>query len=260
MKIASWNVNSIRARLDHVQRWLEQAKPDVLCLQETKVPDSEFPSETFSHLGYEVVRAGQKTYNGVAILSRTPLTDVRVGLTGEEEGADRRLIAATTQGVRVVCAYVPNGKTLDSPSYQEKLRWLEQLRETLEADWSPHRPLALCGDFNVAREASDVFDPDKMAGQIHFSEPEHQALQRVLEFGLSDSFRLKHHEPKRFSWWDYRMGSFRRDRGLRIDYVFVTAPIRDALIEADIDREPRGWERPSDHTPVWIDFSHPKTA
>jgi exodeoxyribonuclease-3 len=190
----------------------------------------------------------------VAILARHPLRDVRLGLVDQTEEEDRRLISASVEGVRVLCAYVPNGKTLDSPSYSEKLAWLSRLKRTLEDQGGSDQPLALCGDFNIAGDDRDVFDVEKMRGQVHFSEAEHQSLREVLDFGLFDSFRELHDEAERYSWWDYRMGSYRRNRGLRIDYVFVTEPIRKGLTVADIDREPRGWEKPSDHAPVWIEF------
>lgn len=254
MRIASWNVNSVRARLEQVQRWLREAQPDVLCLQETKVIDDEFPADTFSRAGYDVVHAGQKTYNGVAILSRRPSEEVRVGLDDAPPEEERRLIAATIAGVRIISCYVPNGKSLDSPSYEHKLKWLGRLRKTLEANWSPQEPLALCGDFNIARDERDVFDAEKMRGQLHFSPAEHTALSEVLDFGLQDSLREKTDEGGLFSWWDYRMGAFRRNRGLRIDYVFITEPLRKILVDAHIDRSTRGWEKPSDHAPMVIDL------
>ncbi len=260
LRIASWNVNSIRVRLEHVQRWLREAEPDILCLQETKVTDTEFPSDAFSRAGYDVVHSGQKTYNGVAILSRGPPKDVRIGLEGDEPGEDRRFIAATVAGIRIVCCYVPNGKSLDSPSYTQKIQWLHRLRQTLETDCSPQQPLVLCGDFNVARDERDVFDAEKMKNQIHFSEAERAALDEVLGYGLVDSLRETTQEGGLFSWWDYRMGAFRRNRGLRIDYLFITEPLKGRLEAAQIDRTPRGWERPSDHAPVFIDLHLPGTT
>ncbi len=260
MRIASWNVNSVRARLDHVADWLRAATPDVLCLQETKVVDSEFPSETFARLGYETAHVGQRSYNGVALVSRHPIEDVAVGhsetaLPESTGSTDARLIAGTVGGVRILSAYVPNGKSLDSPSYVEKLDWLARLRRTLDATCSPGHPLALCGDFNIARDARDVFDPALMEGKIHFSAAEKQALDHVLSFGLKDSLRELHHEPGLFSWWDYRMGAFRRNRGLRIDYIFVTEELMERVQSAGIDLEPRTWDKPSDHAPVVIDVS-----
>lgn len=240
--------------MDHVQKWLTQESPDVLCLQETKVPDSEFPTDTFARYGYETVRAGQKSYNGVAILARHPITDVFVGLNGGQDEDDRRLISATVRGVRVMSAYVPNGKSLDSPSFREKLTWLESLRRTLDLHEDPSRPLVLGGDFNVARDDRDVFDAARMRGQIHFTDDEHAAIDRILDFGLKDAFRLVEQEGGLFSWWDYRMMGFQKNRGLRIDYLFVSDPVARSLSRVEIDRNPRAWDKPSDHTPVVLDF------
>jgi len=254
MKIASWNVNSIRARLTHVEDYLRVAAPDVLCLQETKVTDDDFPLETFSRLGYETARIGQKSYNGVALVSKHPISDVRLGLKDAGAHDDARLISGLVQGTRIFSAYIPNGKSLESPSYQDKLLWLTRLRATLEDQADAHLPVALCGDFNIAKEARDVFDPELMEGKIHFSAAEHQALRQIEDFGLIDSFRKLHEEPDLYSWWDYRMGAFRRNRGLRIDYIFVTQPIAQTLRLAAIDRTPRTWDKPSDHAPCVIEF------
>lgn len=255
LKIATWNVNSVRARLGHVTRWLSERQPDVLCLQETKVIDAEFPTDTFSRLGYDVARTGQKSYNGVALISRHRLDDVKLGLCDAAPSEDRRLISATVLGVRIYSAYVPNGKSLDSPSYLEKLAWLRRLQSTLEADPMAHGKLVVCGDFNVARTDLDVFDPAKMRGQLHFSQPEHDAIEDLLSCGLFDALRELHPGERVFSWWDYRMGSFRRDRGLRIDYVFVSEALRPQLTASQVDREPRGWDKPSDHAPVVVELS-----
>jgi exodeoxyribonuclease-3 len=257
MRIATWNVNSIRARFDHVNEWLRSVQPDVLCVQETKVVDSEFPTDTFARLGYETVRVGQRSYNGVALISRHPIEAPSLGLFDATQGEDSRLIAGTILGVRVLSAYVPNGKNLDSPSYLEKLKWLGRLRKTLDATCSPDMPVALGGDFNIARDSRDVFDPEAMAGKIHFSPPEHRALEDVLAFGLEDCFRRREEAAGNFSWWDYRMGAFRRNRGLRIDYIFGTRKIAENLTAATIDKLPRTWEKPSDHAPVVIDFELP---
>lgn len=257
MRIATWNVNSIRARLDHVNDWLRLEAPDVLCVQETKAVDSEFPVETFARLGYETARIGQPSYNGVALISRHPIEQLSLGLADAKPGEDARLIAATILGVRVLSAYVPNGKNLDSPSYTEKLDWLARLRKTLDATCSPDQPVVLGGDFNIARDDRDVFDAEAMRGKIHFSDEEHNAIDEVLAFGLTDCFRLKNSDSGHFSWWDYRMGAFRRNRGLRIDYIFGTKAVTDGLISATIDKVPRSWDKPSDHAPVVIDFELP---
>jgi exodeoxyribonuclease-3 len=254
MRIAAWNVNSIRARIDHLTDWLRAANPDVLCLQETKVVDDDFPADSFSRLGYECTWTGEKTYNGVAILSRHALVDVTIGHADARPDDSSRLIAATVNGVRVLSAYVPNGKTLDSPSYIEKLEWLSRLRRTLDATCKPDQAIVLGGDFNIARDDRDVFEPEQMRGKIHFSEKEHQALNDVLSFGLSDSFRVFTDEAQLFSWWDYRMGAFRRNRGMRIDYLFVSKIVEQGLKNATIDTEPRRWSKPSDHAPVLIEF------
>lgn len=256
MKIASWNVNSIRARMTHVEDYLRLAEPDVLCLQETKVSDHEFPLETFARFGYETVRAGQKSYNGVALLSRLPLSDVHIGLYDGKDSDDARLISAKVGGVVIHSVYVPNGKSLESPAYVEKLAWLDRLATTLESRATPTTPLLVCGDFNIAKDARDVFDPELMADKIHFSAPEHAALARLEQWGLVDSLRHLHQEENLFSWWDYRMGAFRRNRGLRIDYVFVTQPIAQVLRSASIDRTPRNWDKPSDHAPTVVEFDH----
>ena len=250
MRIASWNVNSIRARHDHVQRFLKEASPDVLCLQETKVTDADFPTDTFARAGYETHRTGGKSYNGVAIVSRHPVTDVRIGFVDGSDADERRLISGNVAGLRVMSAYVPNGKALDSPAYEEKLKWLERLAATLRADGAPEVPIALCGDFNVARDDRNVYDPVRWRDNLHVSPRERQALQQLVEVGFHDAFRDSCQEAGHYSWWDYRGGSFERDRGLRIDYVWLSTSARDKLRVCHIDRSPRSWEKPSDHTPV----------
>jgi exodeoxyribonuclease-3 len=255
VKIVSWNVNSIRARVEIVRDFLTRVRPDVLAMQETKVADHEFPTEEFTRLGYAVAFAGQRTYNGVAIASRLPMSDVCVGLFDDGADAERRLIAATIAGVRVMSAYVPNGKAVDLPSFRDKLRWLERLRITLDTrSEGPDAAIALCGDFNVAREDRDVHAPERLRGRLHFHPEEHKALAHLLEFGLFDSLRERDGSPRLYSWWDYRGGDFRENRGLRIDYVFVTAALRARLREAGIDTEPRKLDKPSDHAPVWIEI------
>ena len=254
MRIATWNVNSLRARLDHVERWLSIERPDVLCLQETKVTDDEFPADSFARLGYEAARAGQRSYNGVAILARHHILDVAVGLWGASPTEDSRLIAGTVGKVRVFSAYVPNGKSLHSPSYTEKLAWLARLRQTLDQTCSPTEALVVCGDFNVAHDERDVFDVKLMQDQMHFTKAECAALDQILEFGLHDALRVHEVGGGLYSWWDYRMGAFLRDRGLRIDYLFVSDVVKTALRSVKIDKVPRGWEKPSDHAPVVVDF------
>lgn len=254
MKIATWNVNSIRARHDSVFDWIARTEPDVLCMQETKVVDDDFPTDELLRLGYTVVMSGQKTYNGVAIASRFPLTDVAIGLHDDVGNGESRLIRATVNGVRVYSAYVPNGKSPTNPSFKDKLRWLGRLKQTLEKEATPETPLCVCGDYNIAPEARDVYDPVAMQGQIHFHPEEHEALADLVSFGLVDVFRKHHQEGGLFSWWDYRAGAFRRDAGLRIDYVLATAPLAAKCTAATIDVAPREEEKPSDHAPVIAEF------
>ena len=254
VKIATWNVNGIRARVDQVCAWLSRTGTDVLCMQETKVVDADFPVEPFARLGYALSVAGQPSYNGVAIAARQPLGDVRVGLFDDGGEAEKRALFATVDGVRIVNVYVPNGKGVLLPSFREKLRWLERLRVTLDSSASPEQALCLCGDFNVARDERDVFDPELLRGQLHFHPEERRALERVLDFGLSDAFRRLHAEGGRFSWWDYRGGDFRSNRGLRIDYLFVTQKLSAKLSRAEIDATVRREPKASDHAPVVIEL------
>ena len=255
MKIATWNVNSVLARLPLVLRWLEGARPDVLCLQETKCSDERFPAAEFEKLGYHSLSYGQPTYNGVAIVSRTPATDVQRGFPDEEEGAHARLLAATVEGVRIVNVYVPNGQAVGTDKYEFKLKWLRRLREFLDDEFWADDDVLLCGDFNVAPEDRDTYDPRAWRGRILFSEPEKAALREVSEWGFTDAFRMHVSEGGFYSWWDYRQGSFRLNLGLRIDHVWISEPLAGRCRDCWIDKEPRGWERPSDHTPVVAEFS-----
>jgi exodeoxyribonuclease-3 len=254
VKLATWNVNSIRARHDAVLSWIARVEPDVLCLQETKVEDDEFPTEELLRLGYAVAIAGQKTYNGVAIVSRLPMQDVAIGFIDEDPAA-KRLIRATIAGVRIFSAYVPNGKSPSSPSFAEKLAWLGRLKQTVAAEIAAGRPAVVCGDFNIAPDDRDVYDPVLLRGQIHFHPDEHRALADFLSLDLVDVFRLHHHEAGSFSWWDYRSGGFDRDRGLRIDLVFATRALADRCVGAEIDIAPRRGDKPSDHAPVVATFA-----
>ena len=254
MRIATWNVNSIRARHDLVLDWTRRQMPDVLCLQETKVTDDEFPSAEFQRLGYSVAMAGQRSYNGVAILSRQPMSDVRIGLVDDAPDAPKRLIEATIEGVRVLSAYVPNGQVVDSPPFVEKLRWLERLRVLLDTRHDPGENLVLCGDFNVARDERDVFSPQRFEGKLHYSLAERRALEQVIGFGLVDAFRQHHEESGHFTWWDYRAGAFRLNQGLRIDYIFLTPPLARRSTAALIDVGARRLEKPSDHVPVVVEL------
>ena len=249
MKIATWNVNSLKVRLAHLLQWLEENPVDVLCLQETKLTDDKFPVAEINAAGYHVVFSGQKTYNGVAILSKHPIEDVQKG-NPHFEDEQQRLIAATIAGMRIICAYVPNGQAVDSDKYIYKLAWLESLREWLDEEMRTHEHLAILGDYNIAPDDRDVHDPAEWAGQVLCSDKERAALLALNELGLTDSFRMFEQSEKSFSWWDYRMLGFRRNRGLRIDHILLSKTLAARCTACAIDRVPRKWEQPSDHAPV----------
>lgn len=253
MKIAAWNVNSLKVRLPHLLDWLAEQRPDAVCLQETKVEDHNFPQAEIEAAGYHAVFAGQKTYNGVALLARSEITDVVCG-NPHFDDAQKRLIAGTIDGVRVVCAYIPNGQAVDSDKYRYKLEWLRALTLWLAEEVGAHPQLALCGDFNIAPEDCDVHDPKAWAGQILCSPGEREAFRRLLELGLQDSFRLFEQPEKSYSWWDYRMLGFQKNLGLRIDHILLTSAAAARCTAAGIDRAPRKRERPSDHAPVWAEL------
>lgn len=250
MKIASWNVNSLKVRLPHLLDWLATARPDVVCLQELKLEDANFPRAEIEAAGYHVAFSGQKTYNGVALLARSPIEDV---VRGNPHFPDeqKRLISGTVDGVRVVGAYMPNGQEVGCDKYDYKLRWLDALAEWLDGELRQHPQLALCGDYNIAPDDRDVHDPQRWRDCILVSEPERAAFRRLLALGLSDSFRLFEQPEKTFSWWDYRMLGFQKNLGLRIDMILLSAPLAEKCSAAGVDREPRKRERPSDHAPVW---------
>ena len=251
MKIATWNVNSIRARLDRVFAWTERERPDVLCMQETKVPDEDFPVSRFAGLGYRVETYGQRGYNGVAILSRKPLTRIERGLPGDGPDAQRRLIAATVGGIRVVNVYVPNGQSPESEKFVFKLEWLARLRDYLKtALEEPEAPLLLLVDFNIAPDDRDVHDPARWRGKIHFHPREHEALAYVMEWGFSDLLRKHHEEGGLFTWWDYRMLAFPKNHGLRIDLILGTKTMHQRCKSVTLYRDERKGEHPSDHIPV----------
>jgi exodeoxyribonuclease III len=254
MKIASWNVNSLNVRLPHLLRWLEQAAPDVVALQETKLEDDRFPRQALLEAGYHSAFCGQKTYNGVALLSRTPFAGECLTAIPGFEDPQKRVIAAGVGGVRIVNLYVVNGEAVGSEKFAYKLRWLAAVRAWLARELRDHPQLVVLGDFNIAPDDRDVHDPKRWHEKILCSTPEREALAALLELGLHDGFRLHHDEGGHYSWWDYRLAAFRRGWGLRIDLVLVGAALRDRCRAAGIDLEPRGWERPSDHTPVWIDL------
>ena len=255
MKIATWNVNSILARQTHVVRWLDLARPDVLCIQETKCVDEKFPAQLFEDVGYTAESFGQAAYNGVAILSRLKYENVQRGMPDDDPDAQARVIAATVQGIRIVNVYVPNGQAVDTEKYYFKLEWMKRLRRYFDSRYKTSEPVLLCGDFNVAPEDRDVHDPQLWRGRILFSEPEHDALASIKNWGFVDAFRLHNQEDKQFSWWDYRAGAFRRNLGLRIDHVWVSEPLARQSTSVLIDKEPRRWEKPSDHAPVVAEFA-----
>jgi len=247
--IATWNVNSLRVRLPQVLKWCEMKAPDILALQEIKLQDEQFPLEEINAAGYQAVFAGQKTYNGVAILSRTVATDIITDLPGLDD-PQRRLLAATIDGIRVVNVYVPNGQAVDSEKYHYKLEWLTHLTAFIQQQLQQYSKLVLLGDFNIAPDDRDVYDPEAWKGKILCSDPERAALQDLFDTGLHDSFRLTEQDDNEFSWWDYRMRGFKRNLGLRIDLALISKALCTDATTCYIDKEPRGWERPSDHTPV----------
>lgn len=251
MKIATWNVNSLKVRLPHLLDWLAANPVDVVCLQETKTEDKNFPLADLEAAGYRVAYSGQKTYNGVAILSRAAISDVQCGMPDFED-EQKRVIAATINGVRIVCVYIPNGQSLDSDKFQYKLEWLAALNLWLKDELAKHPKLALLGDYNIAPEDRDCHDPVAWQGNILVSEPERDAFKGLLSLGLRDAFRLFEQAEKSYSWWDYRMLGFRRNLGMRIDHILISADLQCS--GCIIDKTPRKLERPSDHTPVVADI------
>lgn len=253
MRIATWNVNSIRPRLDQLLTWLDEADIDVACLQETKVVDADFPAEPLREAGYvHQALHGQKTYNGVAILSRHPLEDVAVNFLDGEPDAQTRIVRATVDGVRIIDVYVPNGAPLGSEKFKYKLDWLSRLTAELHDHADPQQELLLCGDLNIAPGDADVHDPFEAEGKILFTPLEREAFQALLGWGLVDSWRKKNPFGAEYSWWDYRNNGFRYNHGFRIDHILVTKPLMRRVRKVEIDRTPRGWDRPSDHTPVVV--------
>jgi exodeoxyribonuclease III len=254
MRIATWNVNSLRVRLPHLADWLAANPVDAIGLQELKLTDAEFPLADIEALGYRAVFHGQKTYNGVAILAREPPADVARGVPGFDD-PQSRVIAATVAGVRLVNLYVPNGQAVGSDKYAYKLDWFARLTDYLRAELARHPRLAVVGDFNVAPEDRDVHDPKAWEGSVHVSEPERAALRAVQALGLEDVFRRFEQPDKTFSWWDYRMGAFRRNAGLRIDLILASAALASTCTGCVVDKAPRKLERPSDHAPVVATFT-----
>ena len=256
MRVVTWNVNSLTARLERVEEWIDDVQPEVLCIQETKLADDAFPALTFEALGYESAHYGQGQWNGVAILSRVGLTDVVTNFAdGIEPDPDARIITATCGGVRVVCCYVPNGRSLDDDHYVYKLSWLDRLVQHLDVDSSPDRDVIVTGDFNVAPEDRDVHDIRKFRNATHVSEPERERLAALQRWGLTDLFRQQYPDADSvYSWWDYRGGDFHLGRGLRIDLVLGSASVAERCEWSAIDRNARKGKSPSDHTPVMVDL------
>ena len=254
MKIASWNVNSLRVRLPHVIDWLKSVQPDVLALQETKTTDDQFPAEAFDEIGYRVSYSGQKTYNGVAIISKEPLEDIVTDIPGLDD-PQRRIMAATVGTVRVLDLYVVNGSEVGSDKYEYKLDWLEKVRAYIEQDKKHHEHYVVLGDFNIAPDDRDVNNPKSWHERILCSTPERNSLKAILDLGFMDSFRLFDQKEKIFSWWDYRGGGFDQNMGLRIDLILNSDSLSDKCKSSFIDVEPRKLDRPSDHAPVVAEFS-----
>jgi len=254
VKIATWNVNSIRARLERALAWLEKQQPDVVCLQELKATDEAFPLEPLREAGYHCAVFGQKTYNGVAVLSRVEPESVERGLSDEADDPQARLIAATIKGTHILSAYVPNGDVVGSEKYAYKLAWMERLRDHLERRFSPSDPLVLCGDFNVARDDKDVARPEEWGNSVLCHADAREALERIREWGFTDVFRKHHPEGGIYSWWDYRAGAFHRNDGLRLDHIFATEPVANRCTAAEVDRDERKGTKPSDHAPVIAAF------
>lgn len=249
MKLATWNVNSLRVRLPQLLEWLGRQRPDVVCLQETKLADADFPAEAILAAGYHAVFSGQKTYNGVAILGKHPPGQVASAIPGFPD-PQKRVLAATVDGVRVICIYAPNGESVGSEKYRYKLEWLAALEKWLGQELAQHPRLALLGDYNIAPEERDVYDPELWQGRILFSPPERAAFRQLLKLGLADSFRLFDQPQGSFTWWDYRMNAFRRNMGLRIDHILLSAELAGGCASCLIHKDMRGLERPSDHAPL----------
>jgi exodeoxyribonuclease III len=255
MRIATWNVNSLNARLPRVEEWIAYAQPDVVCMQETKVADTTFPALALSALGYESASHGDGRWNGVAIVSRVGLDDVERGFGPGVDEQGCRLVAATCGGVRIHSVYVPNGRVVDSEFYVAKLAWLEELRSYLDRSYKPTDPVALCGDFNIAPDDRDIYDRKALEGSTHITEPERAALRDVEDWGLVDTFRLLYDQGDLFTWWDYRAGNFHKHLGMRIDLLLFSRALAESATYALIDRNARKSKLPSDHAPVFVDVT-----
>ena len=253
MRLATWNVNSLKVRLPQVLNWLAVNQPDVLCLQETKLQDENFPTTEIMNAGYQSIYAGQKTYNGVALLGKKVGSEVITAIPGLID-PQKRVLAATYGDARIVCIYVPNGESVGSEKYQYKLDWLVALNKWLRDELIKYPKLALLGDFNIAPEERDVHDPELWEGKVLFSYLEREAFKELLKLGLMDSFRLFNQPDKSYTWWDYRMMAFRRNMGMRIDHILLSKEFASTCTTCTIDKEPRKNERPSDHSPVIVDL------
>ncbi|MCF7822236.1 MAG: exodeoxyribonuclease III [Mariprofundaceae bacterium] len=251
MRIVTWNVNSLNVRLPHVLNFLSKEQPDILALQETKVPDEKFPRAEIEAAGYHLIYSGQKTYNGVAILSKQQATDITTGIPDLDD-PQRRLLAVTIDGVRIVNIYIPNGQEVGSEKYDYKFRWLSALRDYLKTELAQHERLIMLGDYNIAPADIDIYNPKRWRGKIMCSEPEREMFRSFLELGLTDSVRQLYPDEPMHSWWDYRLNAYKRGWGIRIDHILTTAALR--LRAGGVYQAERGRERPSDHAPVWLEF------
>lgn len=256
MKIATWNINGIASRLEHVIKWSEMARPDVLCLQETKAPDAKFPVKKLLNIGYEHIAVyGERAYNGVAILSRLPLDDVVNGIPGDDDDQQRRVIAATVEDIRIVCAYFPHGRIIGHEMFYLKLDWVRRFRKYFEKYYSPADDVVMCGDTNICPHEMDMWNVRYWAPRIHFSKEEREVFGELKRWGFVDVFREFNDQPGEFTWWDtFHESSFRKNRGLRLDYMWASQPLADRCADCWVDKTPRGWDHPSDHAPVVADF------
>ncbi len=254
MKIATWNVNSINVRIGHLTDWLKSTGTDVVCIQETKSVDKNFPLEAIEEIGYHAVFIGEKSYNGVAIVSKHEIRNPQLNFPDDDDESPKRFLAADINGVHIVNTYIPNGTELWSDKFDFKLDWLQRLRRYFDDNCSTEKDVLLCGDFNVAPEENDVWNVARWEGKLHFSKPERAAMYHVKQWGFTDVFRMLHPDAREWSWWDFRTRAFERDQGLRIDHIWTSESLAEKCKGCWIDRDPRGWERPSDHTPVVAEF------
>ena len=253
MKIASWNVNGIRARVEDVKHWLTTSRPDVLALQETKVVDDLFPFDAFESIGYQAVVFGQKAYNGVALLTKNKTPNITRGMDGYQD-EQARVISADYKGIKIIDVYVPNGQSVGSEKFAYKIEWFSHLHRLIKQSLQANNNLVVLGDFNIAPEDIDVYDPEEWKDKVLCSDQERTCLRSLLSLGLSDSFRLFEQLEEQYSWWDYRAAAYRRKMGLRIDLILLSAPLVKHCVSSAIDETPRGWEKPSDHTPVLVEI------